>query len=69
MSVRETAACVKQALANNGYTVEFDEAFFLKTNEVGQEVYKITFTNEDTGEPDYGLVYLTWENGVAKADF
>ena len=52
----------------SGYMLTFDRSRLMGTND-GKQVYEIWFTNEDTGEPDQGCVYVWVKDGVLKGDF
>jgi len=64
----DTTMKVYNALKDNGYTVAFRRARFVKMNSIGQEMHEIEYTN-DLGEPEKGIVYVWQENGVWKGDF
>lgn len=62
-----TTSRVREALRNSGYMVEnsdFHVAKYTGKRSVsGDEIHKVHFTNEDTGKPDSGHVYLKNKSG------
>lgn len=65
-----TLAGVENAFANNGYAVKFRMAMWDHTSDTGQQVYRITYRNEDDDSIEEAHVYV-WmgDDGHPRAEF